>query len=285
MRDAVCCNLPPQRYGNDPLPVSEALPSDADPVSLASMKCLLLPLLVFPLSVLAEGGLPSQPYIYVEGKAEVEKPADMVTLRFEVVARAADEQKANAEVQAKANKVLELAKDRKISNDDVIAESLNSQPQFENEDNYQRRGKVIGYSVTRPFEIKVRDVGTFPKLADELIAASGAEFSRVEGGLQKQTEMQQDLWTKAIANAHEEAEKTLKALGMKTESVFAISPVPVLDIASTMFPKDRTDGADRVIVTGSNIPTAEGGKPSQYHLAPVTITQIVHVIYLISAAK
>jgi uncharacterized protein YggE len=251
------------------------------------MKLLLFVLLILPGVLFAQGGLPNQPYIYVEGKAEIEKPADMVTLRFEVVARAPNEQKANAEVQAKANKVFELAKERKISNEDVIAESLRSEPQFENEENYQRRGKLIGYVVMRPFEVKVRDVASFPKLADELVAIGGVDFSVIEGGLQKEKEMQEELWTKAITNAREQAEKTLNPVGMKVDSVFAISPVPVPEISSTMFPKDRAGGAgaEKVIVTGSNIPTAEGAKPSQYHLAPITVTQIVHIIYLISPAK
>ena len=249
-----------------------------------AMKLLLLILLILPGILLAQGGLPSQPYIYVEGKAEIEKPADMVTLRFDVVARAPDEQKANAQVQTKANKVFELTKEQKISNEDVIAESLRSEPQFENEENYQKRGKLIGYVVMRPFEVKVRDVATFPKLADKLIAIGGVEFSGIDGGLQKEKEMQEELWTKAVTNAREQAEKTLNPVGMKVDSVFAISPVPVPEISSTMFPKGRAE-AERVIVTGSNIPTAREANASQYHLAPVTVTQVVHVIYLISPAK
>ncbi|MBA3762601.1 MAG: hypothetical protein M3505_01950 [Verrucomicrobiota bacterium] len=47
------------------------------------MKSVLLAWLALPLSVLAGSGLPDQPYIYVVGKAELEKPADMVTLRFD----------------------------------------------------------------------------------------------------------------------------------------------------------------------------------------------------------
>jgi uncharacterized protein YggE len=146
--------------------------------------------LLLPHMVLAQGGLPNQPYIYVEGKAEVEKLADMARLHFEVVARAPDEKKANADVQAKANKVFELTKDRGISKDDVIAESLHSEPQFENEENYQKKGKVIGYAVSRRFDVKVRDVQAFPKLADDLMSIGGVEFSSIDGGLQKENEIQ-----------------------------------------------------------------------------------------------
>ena len=78
-------------------------------------------------------------------------------------------------------------------------------------------------------------------------------------------------------------ENTLKPMNMKVDRVFAISPVPIPEISSTIFPKERA--GERVIVTGSNIPTAEEGVPSQYRLAPITMNQIVHVIYLISPVQ
>jgi uncharacterized protein YggE len=249
------------------------------------MKRFLFSLIIFPISVLAEGGLPDKPYIYVEGRAEIQKPADIVTLRFELTARAPEQPKANQEVQSKANNIFTMLKQRKIADNDVIAESIRTEPEFEREENYPyKSGKLIGYKVIRPFQVKVRDVTVFPKLADDLIAIGGVEFSGIDGGLVKQSEMENEVWDKALANARERAEKTLKAMNMKIDSVFVISPVPVPEISSTIFPKDRA-GAERVIVTGSNIPTAEEVRPSQYRLAPITVIQIVHVIYLISPAK
>jgi hypothetical protein len=81
--------------------------------------------------------------------------------------------------------------------------------------------------------------------------------------------MQDELWTKAIANAHEQAEKTLQAMGTKIDSVFAISPVLVMEIGSTIFPKDRAGAAsaERVVVTGSNIPTAERRKGKAFTIS------------------
>src|ERR1700719_4537605 len=98
------------------------------------MKLLLLLCLVIPTTLLAQSGLPSQPYLYVQGRAEIEKPADMVTLRFDLVARNADQTKANQEVQAKANKIFALLKERKIGENDVIAADLKSEPQYEKEE-------------------------------------------------------------------------------------------------------------------------------------------------------
>jgi uncharacterized protein YggE len=234
------------------------------------------------MTLLAQGGLPSVPYLYVEGKAEIEKPADMVTLRFDLVARNADQPKANQEVQTKANKVLALLKERKIAENDVIAADLRSDPQFENEESGRKQSKIIGYSVTRSFSVRVRDVTAFARLVDELLAIGGTEFSGIDAGLIEEKEVQDEAFDKAVANAREQAEKTLKKMDMKIDSTFAISPAPFPAIHSRMFARPDTE---RMIVTGSYIPTGGNLAPSEYRLSPVTVSQHIHVIYLISPSK
>src|SRR3954469_13381789 len=94
-------------------------------------KLVLLAVASLPLSVFAQGGLPDKPYIYVEGKAEIEKAADMAVLRFDLVARNADQTKANQDVQTKANKIFAMLNERKIAETDVVASDIKSEPQFE----------------------------------------------------------------------------------------------------------------------------------------------------------
>src|SRR6267142_4421028 len=90
--------------------------------NLAAMKTLVVyAFALFPLTVVAAGsevaglaGLPNQPFLYVEGKAEIEKPPDLISLHFEISGRNADQGKANREVQAKAKKLFALFKEAKI---------------------------------------------------------------------------------------------------------------------------------------------------------------------------
>jgi uncharacterized protein YggE len=248
---------------------------------IASMKLLLFCLL-FPVTLFAQGGLPSQPYLYVEGKAEIEKPADMVTLRFDLVARNADQTKANQEVQAKATKIFALLDEKKIAKTDVVASNLKSEPQYENEDDSSgKHGKIIGYSVTRPFSVKVRDVAVFPKLVDELMAFGGIEFSGIDAGLSDEKAMQDEIWKKALANSRERAEKTLKEIEMKIESIFAVSPVTFPEIRQNIFGYNEFASAK----SAASVEGLRQLPPSQYRLAPVSISQNVHVIYLISTVK
>jgi uncharacterized protein len=244
------------------------------------MKLFLFALLSLPLSVLADGGLPNQPYIYVQGTAEVEKPADLAMLRFDVVARAADRVKANQEAQANAAKVFALLNSKKIAENDVVAQDLKSEPEFEESQNSSRSsGKIIGYKVDRPFEVKIRDVAVYPKLVDELIAIGGVEFSGISVDLSNKKEVRDQVADKALANARERAERTLKATGMKIDSDFAISPVTFPEIEATIF------GAQEFGVRSARRVVAQETGAPEYRLAPVTISQSVHVIYLISPAK
>jgi uncharacterized protein YggE len=125
----------------------------------------------------------------------------------------------------------------------------------------------------------LRDVAAFSRLVDDLITTAVAEFYGIEGGLVKQKETESEMWQKALANAREEADKTLKPLNMKIDSVFAVSPVSFPEIETDIFGVAEFAGrhgkaeVERVIVT------------PQYRFAPVKVTQRVHVIYLISPTK
>ncbi len=125
----------------------------------------------------------------------------------------------------------------------------------------------------------MRDVAAFARLVDDLIAIGGLEFSGIEAGLSNEKEMQDEVWEEAQANARERAEKTLKPAGIKIDSVFAISPVAFPQIYRNIFGSgfEGSLAVARELVPKSN--------PSQYRLAPVSVGQSIHVIYLISPAK
>ncbi len=197
---------------------------------------ILLALFLLPLTLLGQGGLPSQPYIYVEGKAEVEKAADLAKLRFEIFARAPEQAAANKEVQATATSILALLNQRKVAQQDVVAGDIRSEAEYERDPQDPGKvGKLIGYKVNRSFTVKLRDLTTLPALIDQLLAINGLELGGVEPGLEKEKEMADEAWDKALADARAHADRALKAAGMKIDSVFAISPVPFPEISGRIF--------------------------------------------------
>lgn len=205
-----------------------------------------------------------------------------MTLRFDLVARNADQTKANAEVQAKASKILSLLDEKKVAQGDVIAEELKSEPEYEDDEaSPRRRGKIVGFIITRSFEAKIRDVTTFPKLVNELLDM-GAQFTAIDGGLSKQKEIREEAGEKALINARESAEKALKATGMKVDSIFAVSPVPFPEIQERMLGAEGRGSSAAGAATTERMIEPD---PLQYRLEPVSVTHSAHVIYLISPVR
>ena len=66
---------------------------------------------------------------------------------------------------------------------------------------------------------------------------------------------------------------------MKVLSVFAMSPVSIPDIGPTMFPKTELEGGEATSFRMIESP------PSEYRLAPISVTQTIHVIYLLGPAS
>lgn len=243
------------------------------------MKPIVLTLLMSVLPALGDG-LPTQPYIYVQGEAQEERKADVVNLSFTLAAIDQDVVKANRAVQAQAQKVFALLKSTGLAEGDTIAAELESEAEYDENPDTGKRGKLLGYRVTRDFSVKVYDLAKFPKLIDDLLALKIAEFDSINENFTKAEEMKDAVIEKALANARSRADKIAKASGMKVDSVWAVSPVAFPDIQPSIFggSSDRHNVAYAVVQD-------EKREPSEYRLAPVKVSQTVHVIYLTSPVK
>jgi hypothetical protein len=133
--------------------------------------------------------------------------------------------------------------------------------------------------VTRPSKVTVRDLTKYGRLGDQIMNLGSVYLSYINSEVSDREKIGEELWPKAIANAHEKAEKTLKPMGMKIDSVFAVSSIDFGEIRG-----EFVKSGERVVVTGMNIPTPPD-EPSQYRLEMVTIESTAHIIYLISPAK
>jgi uncharacterized protein YggE len=240
------------------------------------MKSTVLAALCLPIVCLANG-LPSQPFIYVEGKGQIEKPAAFVDLNFKITIRGADQGKANEQVQAKAAKVAALLKAYKVEDKDCTFGELTAEPAFEEGGAYPGRGKKIGFDVIRLFDVDFLDLQHIGGFVDDLLNLGDVEVTSMNPGIKGGKEVLEELWKSAVKDAHDHAEKIAGLMGMKVDSVFAISTVPFPEIEGKLLPNS---GA--TIVTGSNIPTPVQKSGPEYRLAPVKFDESVNVIYLIS---
>ncbi len=242
------------------------------------MKFIFLAALCLPLVCFANG-LPSQPFIFVEGKGQIEKPAGFVDVYFRVTVRAADQGKANEQVQAKAAKIAALLKTYKVDDSDCTFGELAAEPAFEEGGTYSSKGKKVGFDVTRMFDVDFRDLQHLGGFLDDLLNLGDVEVTTMSPGIKGGKEVLEELWQSAVKDAHDHAEKIAGLMGMKIDSVYAISTVPFPEIEGRLLPNS---GA--TITTGSNIPTAATKTGPEYRLAPVKFEESVNVIYLISPA-
>ncbi len=245
---------------------------------------LLMASLAFFVSIASAAfadGLPTVPYLYVMGNADVEKPADIVTLRFRLSELSKDAATANNLVQAQAAKVFDLLRATGVADGEIVAETIRSEREYEEPEGNRHGGKFIGYRVERDFVVKVRDLPKFPKLVNDLFALKVGFFDGVIGEYSKAKEVKAETWELALKNARTEADRMAKAAGMKVDSVWALSSEPFPEIRGRML-GDSLRHAPSVAM-GSDVRKAEA--PPEYRLAPVTFSQSVHVLYLVSQAK
>ncbi len=105
---------------------------------------MFLPIFVAFTSFAFADGLPTVPYLYVEGRAEVEKKADLVSLTFKLAATDKEGAKANSAVQAQALKIFALLKSSGIADQDIMAGDIESDAEYENGTGYGAKGKFLG---------------------------------------------------------------------------------------------------------------------------------------------
>ena len=242
---------------------------------------ILFPVFAVLTSLASADGLPTVPYLYVQGSAEVEKKADLVSLRFRLSETNKEVAAANKAVQAQAAKVFELLKATGIADEDVIAETIRSEPEYEETEGNRRVGKLLGYRVERDFIAKVRDLAKFPKLVNDIFALKVGFFDGITEDYSKAKEIKAETWELALKNARAEADRMAKAAGMKVDSVWALSPEPIPAIERSML--EHMQSTRMGLASGPDKKKLEA--PPEYRLPPVTFSQSVHVIYLISPAK
>lgn len=243
---------------------------------------ILLPLLSALTSLAFADGLPTVPYLYVQGSAEVEKNADLVSLRFKLSETNKEVAAANKAVQAQAVKVFELLKATGIADEDVVASAISSEAEYEEAEGNRRTGKLLGYRVVREFEVKIRDVAKFPRLINDLFALKVGYFDGINSEYSKAKDVKKETWELALKNARTEAERMSKAAGMKVDSIWALSPEPFPAIQGRILGQDERHPPN--VMAGPD-PEKKAEAPPEYRLAPMTFSQSVHAIFLISPAK
>ncbi|HEX3670559.1 MAG TPA: SIMPL domain-containing protein, partial [Candidatus Cybelea sp.] len=97
-----------------------------------------------------------------------------------------------------------------------------------------------GYTVSRNFSVKVREIGSAGRVSDACTSAGATAINGVSFGLADQTTARRDATTKAVAEARANAEAVAAAAGLRIVGIKSIDlggggsgPVPMMRMAAS----------------------------------------------------
>jgi uncharacterized protein YggE len=243
------------------------------------MKCLLLLLSSLLATTAFAGGLPTTPYIYVQGAAEERVNPDTLTLGFNLTATDKDQARAKAVVTEKSAAVFKLFGQYGIGDDAVIAEAISVTENYQ----YGPAGKreFEGYVVNRAFSVKLGDFALYPKLVNALIELRVDSLGNAQTSFSKSAEHATELKKAALAQARREADDIAASLGARITAVFAVSPIAFGEIPQAIF---GGSGPRPMVRTFDLAMSAAKNSGDKYVFDQLTLSERLHVIFLIEPA-
>lgn len=243
------------------------------------MKSLLLLLSSLLVATAFAGGLPTTPYIYVQGAAEERVDPDQLTLNFNIIATDKDQVQAKTLVTGKSASVFKLLEQLAITDEAIVAQAISV---TENYEFSSGKREFNGYTVTRAFTVRLKDLALYPRLVNELVALRIESIDNAQPGYSKRDEGSVRLKKAALAQARQEAQEIASSMGAHITGVFAVSPIAFGEIPHAIF----GGAGGGPLARTYNYAMAEGKNSAgdKYVFDQLTLSERLHVIFLIEPA-
>ncbi|HEY1991767.1 MAG TPA: SIMPL domain-containing protein [Gammaproteobacteria bacterium] len=196
------------------------------------MRTLLLALLLSVPALALADGLPSSPYIQVSGRGDLQVAPDMAYVSLSVEKTSLDAKAAREDVEARAAKVIALARALKIADKDIDAPSVTVYPEYgwvtENptlgtSSGSRRVRKLTGQHVARTITLTLRDLGHYGELVDGLFDAGITDLGNVIMDRSDREALQQKARAMAVGDAHARATGLAQSAGVNLGAVYSIT--------------------------------------------------------------
>lgn len=181
-------------------------------------------LFLLPAVVMADG-LPQAPYIQVSGHGEVHAAPDLLRVAITLEKTGMDASAARADVEARAAKVLALARKLGLADKDIDAASVSVYPEYEWHAGPNGGGKQVltGQHVTRSIMLTLRDIVRYGELVDGLFAAGVTRLDSVNPDTSARAKLQQQALALAVGDAHAKAAALAAGATLSLGSVYSIA--------------------------------------------------------------
>ena len=181
---------------------------------------LLIPFLTATAPAQADSGMLRS--ISVTGTAREEIAPDQAILSGQVISRAKQLASAKTANDKMAERVLAVAKQFDIPQQDVSASNVYISPEY-NYNNTAKKQELVGYVVSRNLSITMKKLDIHEQLLSELIENGIDQVNGVSFSIGKPEERADLLRVKAVENARSRAAQLAAAAGAKLGKVISIS--------------------------------------------------------------
>ena len=193
--------------------------------------CLLAFCCTLALPVCADGP-PGSPYILVNGHCDLQVAPDMAYVSLSLDQTSLDAKAAREDVEARAAKVIALARKLKIADKDIDAPSVTVFPEYQwvvekgaasSSSETRRVRRLTGHHVSRSITLTLRDLGDYGELVDGLFDAGVTDLGNVLMDRSDREALQQKASALAVGDAHARAAGLAQSAGVNLGSVYSIT--------------------------------------------------------------
>lgn len=179
-------------------------------------------LIVLVSFTLSEAQLPDFPFVYAEGKAELELPPNIATVSFLIREFDEDSEDAMRVVTERSAELLAFLGELKIQDKDIRAYEITKSAEREMGREYASL-RILGYDVHRSVKVTLRNLTKYEQLVKKLLSMNNIE--RVDSNFDRtdREKIKEDLITKACQNAREQAKLLAMGSGVQLGNVYAVS--------------------------------------------------------------
>lgn len=176
--------------------------------------------------------LPDFPFVSAYGQAEIELPPNMAEVTFYLKAFHENPNNAIAVVQQRSKELLSFFVEQQVKEEDIIAYELDKNIVRERHKDFQEELKILGYEVTRRFNITLHNLQQYEIFAKKLFSLENVENINTVFERTDEETIKADLLIKAGKDAMQQAEHMAKGFNVQVGPVFAISEQGFSDIGT-----------------------------------------------------
>jgi uncharacterized protein len=240
-------------------------------------------------TVIRASDLPDYPFVSVGGDASIEIAPEQARISVTVKAFDKDPTNALATVEGRSRELLTFASSHKIKDEDVKAYEIDKAA-VRREQKDSQDLDIIGYEVTRRFEILLKDLAGYEVIIRKLLSMENVTSCSTSFERKDAKKICLELREKASRDAKEQAEQLAKAFGVDLGTVQAISERGFHDLPAVFLPLRRERVGVQVYTLGGDSPfgdaSTERGNDNTLFV-PSTITFEAHIdaIYRLKEKK